>query len=38
LHLAAFLGVALFGKDFSIYDKGRNISPVHGGLMDGYVF
>ncbi|HMT72722.1 MAG TPA: hypothetical protein PKA77_01520 [Chitinophagaceae bacterium] len=38
LHLGAFFGVSAFVKDFSIYDKGRNISPVHGGLMLGYVF
>jgi hypothetical protein len=37
LQLGAFWGVSFFGKDFSIYDKGRSVSPIHGGLTVGYV-
>jgi hypothetical protein len=38
LYLGAFFGVSFLENDFSKYDKGRSITPIHGGLTVGYVF
>lgn len=38
LYLGAFMGISLFENDFTIYDKGRKMEQLHGGVQIGYVF
>ena len=38
LYLGAFMGISLFENDFTIYDKGRKMERLHGGVQIGYVF
>ena len=38
LYLGILMGVSVFEKDFTIYDKGRKIQRLHGGALIGYIF